>query len=208
MCREALNVGAISTEYLFYVSHDMTENLISVKEFAEAKGLRRQTVFKVLKRLGIEPSKSKGGSAHRGQTISYITENDAHMVLDALASTRNYMGRHESEDLDLPDATLYDVGVFYLLRLEPEHDPNRFKVGFASNLNERLRQHRCSAPYTQLVRTWPCRRLWEKTAIECVTDGCERLHTEVFRTQSFEAIEAKCSQFFALMPKLVGGQPA
>ena len=47
---------------------DMTDNLISVKEFAESNGLLRQTVFKVLKRLGIEPTKSRGGSQNRGQT--------------------------------------------------------------------------------------------------------------------------------------------
>jgi hypothetical protein len=184
----------------------MTDNLISVKEFAQDNGLLRQTVFKVLKRLGIDPSKSRGGSHNRGQTISYITDQHARLVLEALASSRNFQNGQEGEETEFPEATLYDIGVFYLLRLEPEHDANRFKVGFASNLNERLRQLRCSAPYTQVVNTWPCRRLWEKTAIECVTDGCERLHTEVFRALSLETVEERCAQFFALMPQLAGGQ--
>jgi hypothetical protein len=184
----------------------MTEHLISVKDFAEQNGLRRQTVFKVLKRLEIEPSKSRGGSQNRGQTISYIAEDDARRVLEALASSRSTQNVDEGEDTEFADAALYDIGVFYLLCLEPEHDPSRFKVGFASNLNERLRQHRCAAPYTKVVKTWPCRRLWEKTAIECVTEGCERLHTEVFRAQSLDAIEAKCEQFFALMPQLASRQ--
>lgn len=184
----------------------MTDNLISVKEFAQANGLLRQTVFRVLKRLGIEPSKSRGGSHNRGQTISYITEHQARLVLEAHASSRNFQNGQEGEEREFRDATLYDVGVFYLLRLEPEHDANRFKVGFASNLNERLRQLRCSAPYTQVVKTWPCRRLWEKTAIECVTDGCERLHTEVFRALSLETVEERCAQFFAVMPQLAGVQ--
>ncbi len=184
----------------------MTENLISVKQFAEANGLLRPTVFKVLKRLGIEPSKSRGGSQNRGQTISYITMHDARLVLEALASSRNFQNEQEGEETEFPDAALYDIGVLYLLRLEPEHDQNRFKVGFASNLNERLRQLRCSAPYTRVVKTWPCRRLWEKTAIECVTDGCERLHTEILRALSLETIEERCAQFFALMPQLAGGQ--
>jgi hypothetical protein len=54
-----------------------------------------------------------------------------------------------------------------------------------------LRQLRCSAPYIQVMKTWPCRRLWEKTAIECVTEGCERLHTEVFRALFLETVEEK-----------------
>ncbi len=184
----------------------MTEHRISVKDFAETNGLLRQTVFKVLKRLEIEPSKSRGGNSNRGQTISYITEEHARRVLEALAVSRSYRAEQEGEETEFPEAALYDIGVFYLLSLEPEHDANRFKVGFASNLNERLRQHRCSAPYTRVVKTWPCRRLWEKTAIECVTEGCERLHTEVFRAQSLETVEAKCGQFFALMPKLASAQ--
>jgi hypothetical protein len=180
----------------------MTENHISVKEFAENNGLHRQTVFKVLKRLQIEPSKSRGGEQNRGQTISYITQQDGLKVLEVLASTR----RQESEGSNLPDASLYDIGVFYLLCLEPEHDPSRFKVGFASNLSERLRKHRCSAPYTKVVKTWPCRRLWEKTAIECVTNGCERLHTEVFRAQTLDSVQEKCTRFFDLMPQLADNQ--
>jgi hypothetical protein len=94
---------------------------------------------------------------------------------------------------------------FLSVSLEPEHDLNRFKVG-SLNLNERLRQLRCSAAYAQVVKTWPCRRLWEKTAIECVTEGCERLRTEVFRALSLETVEERCRQFFALMPQLPGGQ--
>jgi len=38
------------------VMEQMTEHLISVKDFAEQNGLLKQTVFKVLKRLEIEPS--------------------------------------------------------------------------------------------------------------------------------------------------------
>lgn len=112
-------------------------------------------------------------------------------MIEALASSRNFQNGQEGEDTELPDAALYDIGVLYLLCLEPEHDPNRFKVGFGNNLNERLRQLRCSAPYIQVMKTWPCRRLWEKTAIECVTEGCERLHTEVFRALFLETVEEK-----------------
>jgi hypothetical protein len=92
--------------------------------------------------------------------------------------------------------------VFYLLLLEPEHDPGRFKVGFSVNLQERLRTLRRSAPLLKVVRTWPCKMLWEKTGIDCVTEGCEQLHTEVFRTHSIEPILERCEQFFNVMPKL------
>lgn len=184
----------------------MKEHLISVKDFSEQNGLRRQTVFKVLKRLNIEPSKYRGNNQNRGQVISYITEDEARIVLETLTSNRNIQDE-ETKEQEYPDISLYDIGVFYLLSLEPELEPNRFKVGFASNLNERLRQHRCVAPYIQVIKVWPCRRLWKKTAIECVTEGCERLHTEVFRTSSIDIVRGKCEQFFELMPKITGYKP-
>ena len=60
----------------------------------------------------------------------------------------------------------------------------------------------CSAPFAEVVATWPCKRLWERTAIECVSDGSERIHTEVFRTASLVSVREKCERFFALMPKV------
>ncbi len=41
-----------------------------------------------------------------------------------------------------------------------------------------------------------------ETAIECVAEGCEQLHTEVFRAPSIETVVQRCEQFFSLMPNL------
>jgi hypothetical protein len=134
----------------------------------------------------------------RAKLRSYITEREAQMVLDALASMMSARAAAEGESTSVPEAALYDIGVFYLLSLEPEHDPTRFKVGFASNLNERFRQHRCSAPFAKVVKIWPCRRLWEKTAIECVTDGCEQLHTESIGLSLWKQSRPNAVSFFRL----------
>jgi hypothetical protein len=130
---------------------------ISIKDFSQQHGLLKPTVFKVLKRLGIEPSKSRGDSQSRGQMVSYITEDESRQVLEALVSPTQAI--EEGGTASELDAHLYDVGVFYLLSLEPECDPTRFKVGFTNDLDERLRTHRCSAPFATVVKIWPCRRL-------------------------------------------------
>lgn len=175
------------------------ENLISIIDVAIQTGKRKASIFKILKRLNIEPIKMRS-SANRGQVISYITCKELSHVLDQVRLQEgcdiNVLESMESEVL------LFEQGVFYLLILEPNHDPGRFKVGFAVNLSERLRALRCSAPFAEVVNAWPCKRLWEKTAIECVTKGCDRLHTEVFRTKSIESVIEKCQRFFDLMPTL------
>jgi len=177
----------------------MDDELISVIDLAIQLGRRKQTVFKVIRRLGIEAQMLANGNS-RGATMAYVTHADADRIRDELGGTGG--GEGEGAD-DVDDSNVpAQRGVFYLIQLEPEHDPGRFKVGFATNLSERLRTHRCSAPFAAVVKSWPCKSLWEKTAIECVSVGCERIHTEVFRTDSIEGVLTRCECFFDLMPNI------
>jgi len=178
----------------------MNDNLISVIDFANQQGAHKQTIFKILKRVGVEPEKRPGANS-RGQTVSYITQEQARIVEENLHFLKTKNSSLEDANSE-PSKILEEQGVFYLLRLEPNNDPGRFKVGFAASLPERLRQLRCSAPFIEVVATWQCKRLWEKTAIDCVTQNCERLHTEIFRTTDITVVREKCARFFDLMPKL------
>jgi hypothetical protein len=90
--------------------------------------------------------------------------------------------------------------MFYLIQLEPEHDPVRIKFGFTVNMSDRLRHHKCSAPFAKVIRSWPCKFLWEKTAIDCVSNDCTKVYTEVFRAKkSLEIIVEKLDRFFDMM---------
>jgi hypothetical protein len=177
----------------------MSEEMISVGDLASQFGKRKQTVFKVLRRLRIEPRKLRS-SDRRCQLVSYVTAEESRLVAGELRSAAPAVKSGDEVGAP-PEALPGEHGVFYLLLLEPEHDPGRFKVGFAVSLPERLRTLRCSAPFLTVIQTWPCKMLWEKTAIDCVTGGCKQLHTEVFRTRSIEAVVRRCEQFFSLMPK-------
>ena len=57
-------------------------------------------------------------------------------------------------------------------------------------------------PFAQYLKSWPCKRIWERAAMDCVTNGCERLHTEVFRAGSLEELAARAQAFFSMMPRL------
>jgi hypothetical protein len=177
----------------------MTETRISIRDVAAELGTRKQAVFKVMKRLGIAATQSRDPS--RGnQLVGYVTRAEFQRIGNAF----NRRGDSEAHDLgtagNADGFISSEIGVFYLVQLEPELDPCRFKVGFAANLQERLRALRCSAPFAKVIETWPCRRLWERTAIDCVTDGGEQLHTEVFRTTCLEQTTERCRRFFGMMP--------
>jgi hypothetical protein len=184
----------------------MGEDLISVIDVAQHHGKRKSTVFKVLQRLGIKPTKRRSAS-NKNQMIACITQEEFRLVSVEMQATPSREDSEPSEDAEADDFVSAEVGVFYLIQLEPEFDPGRFKVGFAASMSERLRHLRCSAPFAAVVRTWPCRRLWEKTAIESVAAGCERLHTEVFRTGSLDEIISRCERFFAVMPPVQTNTP-
>lgn len=168
------------------------KEVISVIDAAKELGMRKQTLFKKLKKLKIQSFKERSEN-HKGQVISYILREDLKQVKDFELASPN----KEVESLE----TIIGEGFFYLIQLEPEFDKGRFKVGFAKNVNERLRDHRCSAPFARLIKKWRCKSLWEKTAIDCVAQGCERLHTEVFRTDNLKMIIDRCDSFFQLMPE-------
>ncbi|MGC1275258.1 MAG: GIY-YIG nuclease family protein [Planctomycetaceae bacterium] len=167
-------------------------------ELADELGIYKQTAFKIAKRLGIEPVKRQD-PARGNQTTSFVTETDATAMRETLAQSRRGGIRVNSELVEFTP----DEGWFYLIQLEPEHDPGRFKVGFTTDLDGRLRHHRCSAPYVAYLKTWPCKRLWERTTIDCLTSGTEQLHTEVFRTASLEQVMEKGDRFFSIMPPVV-----
>ena len=171
----------------------MKQDLISVIEIARLHGKHKQSVFKTLRRLGIEQIKAIGEDS-RGQLTNFITLEDYERVRPELEGrTGNTASNNEIDTTP---------GVFYLIQLEREYDPGRFKVGFASNIDERLRSHRTAAPLATLVRTWRCKLRWEKTAIDSICAGYERLYTEVFRAPSIEEVERRCERFFEVMPDL------
>lgn len=174
----------------------MNDNLISVIDAASELGMHKQTLFKVIKRLSINTTKIKS-SENRGQTISYISNNDFNLIIKHQSISQN-----SKKSSPITKSTQIDNGVFYLIQLEPEKDTGRFKLGFANNIDERLRTHRCSAPFAVVIKTWPCHLRWEKTAIDCVTQGCEKIHTEVFRARNIEDVKINCDQFFSIMPNL------
>ncbi len=84
-------------------------------------------VFKTLNRLGIDTFKRRS-SAHKGQSIAFISAEDF-VCLQRDVESRNVLRRDNSAE----DPTDFEIGVFDVIELEPDHDPGRFKVGFAAN---------------------------------------------------------------------------
>lgn len=179
---------------------DNFDQLVAVAELADELNTHRGTVLKIAKRMGLDLMKRR--DVDRGnQQISVLRQADADRIRAELVNNR----RSGEQTLDGNDLPVAEQGIFYLIQLEPIHDPGRIKVGFTTDRDGRLRHHRCSAPFAEYVKSWPCRRLWERTAIDSLTWDLEQLHTEVFRCANLEAVTDRGDRFFALMPLTNGG---
>jgi hypothetical protein len=173
-------------------------------DLADDLQVRKQRIFKILPRLGIRPTQRREVS--RGnQNVATVSQSEAAAIRSEIEKYSATPSGNSS--LSGSKAVFYsdDVGFFYLIQLEPEHDSGRFKLGFTMDLDGRLQKHRCSAPFARYVGTWPCNRVWERAAIDCVTNGCEQLHTEVFRAAPLERVATQAKSFFSMMPGLKEG---
>jgi hypothetical protein len=93
------------------------------------------------------------------------------------------------------------LGVFYVIRLVPELDPRRLKLGFADDLQSRLGQHRTVAPTAAVIKSWPCKRAWEKTVMDCLTGAnCRLILNEVFECDDVDDLIRCADNLFALLP--------
>ncbi len=120
---------------------------IAVAELADELGTYKQTIFKIAKRLDIQPVKRREPT--RGnQLIALVSEAEAAAIRNAFGQSRRSGVQDTSEIAEFAP----DEGWFYLIELEPEHDPGRLKVGFTTDLDGRLRDHRCSAPFAACSR--------------------------------------------------------
>lgn len=123
------------------------ENYTSVIEASKKVHTNKQTIFKWIKKLGVRTEKMHNAS-HKGQAVSYILNSDLEKLME-------YKEQQNYNTVKTNSSVRIDHGVFYLIQLEPELDPGRFKLGFATNIAERLRAHKCSAPFAKVIDTWP-----------------------------------------------------
>ena len=179
----------------------MTQDRIAVVDLADDLHVQKQWLFKIVKRLGIQSARRRE-PARGGQRVATVTPEEAALIRQEVQHAESRSSRRTTSVTENPQPPTAgeDSGCFYIIQLEPQQDPGRFKVGFTLDLEARLRKHRTAAPFAHYVKTWRCRRTWERAAIDCVTAGCQQLHTEVFRTESLPDIIRCSDEFFALMP--------
>ena len=169
----------------------MADEFISLKQLADELEMDRSHARRYVLRLGIQPHKRRTPDSQNQLTLAVDTQ-EAELIRAK---------RREEGFIGSTKPIARDAGVFYVIRLVPELDPRRVKLGFADDLNYRHSQHRTAAPTAIVVKSWPCKRAWEGTVMDCLTgSACRLILNEVFECEDVDSLIARGDQLFALLP--------
>ncbi len=167
--------------------------MVKIAEIAKRLGVDLTTV----RRLIARESEALQLELHRGKGDKLLlSKEDAERLVASYEARRGPIAAGQTSE-----TAKYDrYGYFYVIQLVPEALPNRVKVGFADNVDNRLAEHRTAAPTAVLLKSWPCKRSWDYAAMDSITrSGCKLVLNEVYEGEIKGFLE-RGDAFFALMP--------
>lgn len=134
----------------------------------------------------------------KGNHLSLVLSSEE---MQRLLSIRRAAGFAIGNEKSTTPVISSEIGVFYVVQLVPDLSPLRLKMGFTDSMTRRMSEYITSNPTATVLRTWPCRRSWEFTAIASITrTGCRFIGGEVYDCDDLDAMRERCKAFFALMP--------
>lgn len=164
---------------------------ISIKHLAEKLGMDRSHTRRYVLKLGFKPKKRRTSDSGNQLTLT-VTAQEADSIL-----------KHREDQGFTGKAAIVEseTGCFYIIQLVPELDPRRIKMGFANDLNDRLCQHRTSAPTAKVLKSWPCKRSWEVAVMDCLSSvACRHILNEVFECEDLSGLVRRGDEVFQLFP--------
>jgi hypothetical protein len=175
----------------------------SFYELAEQFAVGIDTIRRNVKRLGLNVH-SRVTPNSKGARIHHLTSEDAERL-------RTYFeGLAVGEDIEDSDneqgPALQRFGFFYVIQLVPEAIPNRVKIGFTDNIDQRLTEHRTAAPTARLIKSWRCKRCWDQAAMDAITrEGCSLVLNEVYEGEP-DGFVQRGDAFFEQLPNANGSK--
>lgn len=162
---------------------------VLIKTVADELGIVKEYALRLAKKNGFE--------IHYGKrNVASLSKADADKLIQGYEPRRATNGSlSESESFD-------GFGYFYLIQLLPDEIPDRIKIGYTDNIDQRLTDHRVTNPTLKLVKSWPCKRTWEHAATASVTrGGCSHIGGEVYEGDVQGFID-RTKAFFAVLPSV------
>lgn len=168
------------------------EEYVSIKELSNILGMDRSGTRKYILQLGYKPQKRRTRDSANQLALTLTSAEAAYVIQQ----------RNESGFLGSGQATESECGVFYIIQLHPNLDAKWIKMGFAFNMSDRLSQHRTAAPTAKRLKTWPCKRSWEPTVMECLSaHSCKLIASECFECNDINELIRAGDALFEMLPQ-------
>src|SRR5262245_42566690 len=133
------------------------EDYITLVQLAAELGLDRTHTRECMLQSGIRPRKVWLSRTNRLSLV--LTHEEAERI----------RARQRGEACCEPNGKADGLGVFFVIGLVPDLDPNRVKVGFAYDVSARLSHLRTGAPTAVLLRSWSCKPAWQGAVLDGLT---------------------------------------
>lgn len=182
-------------------------DVITVHELAEILGVSRSRATQIAQRLEVEIGISRvpARAASTQKIIAYM-RSDGERLVDLFNEKRmkKQARRRAKEDrereraiIPQPPAPSSRKDLVYLVELWPG-DSDVYKIGWTSDIEQRLRTYRTTSPNLRLVKSWACDRKRDREAMVYAFSfqGLEKLSPETFRAQDIQAVVRHLDQFF------------
>lgn len=167
------------------------EGFVSLKHLSNELGIDRSHLRRYVRKLGIKAHKRRTVDSRNQLTLA-VNCDEAEFIREK-RTNEGFIGEGA--------ALCRDVGVFYVIRLIPELDSRRIKMGFTDDLIARLSQHRTAAPTAEAVAAFPCKRGWEATVMDCLSScKCRLILNEVFECDDVSGLVEYAKKIFELFP--------
>jgi len=168
------------------------DEFVSIRDLAAHLGMDRSHARRYVIKLGYAFHKRRTPDSGSQLTLC-VTSAEA----DKIVSQRADKGFLASTVV-----AVSDVGAFYVIQLVPDLDAKRLKLGFAESLEQRILEHRTAAPTARVLRAWPCKRPWERTALDALTRvGCRLILNGVFECYEPNALLERGEVFSSMLPQ-------
>ena len=168
------------------------------------------TLKQIAEKLGRDPSGIRKYIKNNCPHIEWKTQRDQYGQkcfvfstedVNAILATRKLQGFNPDEQ---QPCTYDEDGLFYIVQLLPDDLPEIIKMGFTSDIASRISNHKTCCPQLELIKTFPCKRYWEKTTIDYLAKSYSLKNKggEVFLCKDIHALVNTANQLFLVLNKI------
>jgi len=167
---------------------ESTATPVFLNEIADEKGVERRNFHKWVGKFAkdVQVFKARGKSNQESLAVSPA---DAQKLRSLRGKWNN--GRSTTQ--------VEGPGCFYAIQLVPDISQERIKFGYASSLDCRLQDHRCTCPDAKVLKTWKCDSKWEHSALAVVSTCANHVGGEVYDVSDPRILFLKLDTFFSLI---------